>query len=212
MRLVLASASPRRRELLQALDTPFEVAATDVDETSTEDDAERLVLDLALRKARAACEGAPPQAAPPEAVYLGADTVVVLDGRVLGKPVDAADARQTLRALRSREHQVISGVAVVTATRHATAATSTAVTMRGYADSEIEEFIGRGVPFDKAGSYAIQDERFAPVSASDGCVCSVIGLPLWSVRELLATVAGLRVATPRYERCASCPGRDTGTQ
>ena len=206
MQLVLASASPRRRELLQALDTPFEVAPTDVDETSTEDDAERLVLDLALRKARAACEDAPP-----DVVCLGADTVVVLDGRVRGKPVDAADARQTLRALRGRDHQVITGVAVVAATRHATAATSTAVTMRGYADSEIEEFIERGVPFDKAGSYAIQDERFAPVSATDGCVCGVIGLPLWTVRGLLATVAGLRVATPRYERCASCPGRDAGT-
>src|SRR5690606_23084398 len=97
------------------------------------------------------------------------DTVVALDGRMLGKPGDADEARSMLRALRGREHEVISGVAVVVDGREAVGHERTAVRMRDYGDEEIEAFIASGAPFDKAGGYAIQDEAFHPVAAFEGC-------------------------------------------
>lgn len=199
--LILASASPRRRELLAALGLEFRVGPTGVDEHSKEPDPRRLASELALRKARAAA------ATHPHAPILAADTIVVLGGRVLGKPDGADEAAAMLGALRGRRHEVVSAVAVARGGRDAVEAATTAVTMRDYGDAEIARFIARGEPFDKAGGYAVQDAEFAPAARVEGCLCAVIGLPLWTARGLLASVAGLETAAPALDRCAACPLR-----
>ena len=199
--LVLASASPRRRELLAALGLDFRVRPTDVDEASEEPDPRRRASQLALRKARAAVQSHP------QATVLAADTIVVLGGRMLGKPDGADEATTMLESLRGHRHEVVSAVAVAASGREAVEAAATAVTMRDYGDEEIGRFIARGEPFDKAGGYAVQDPEFAPAASVDGCLCAVIGLPLWTVRGLLASVAGIDAAPPALERCAACPLR-----
>ena len=212
-RLVLASASPRRRELLAALGATFEVAPADVDETTEERDPVRIAEGLALRKARAVAAVTPPTSAGEvrngdRPVILAADTIVVDGWEILGKPADAEAARATLERLRGREHEVVTGIAVVAGERAAADFARTSVRMRDYGDDEIAAYIARGEPFDKAGSYAIQDEAFHPVAATDGCVCSVVGLPLWTTRRLLRAVAGLELAAPTLERCVACPLRE----
>jgi len=125
-------------------------------------------------------------------VVLGADTEVVLDGRLLGKPRDPADAVRMLRELRGREHEVITGLAVVevgppgTAPRHETAAVTTRVRMGEYTDADIERYVATGEPLDKAGAYAVQGLGGRLVAAVDGCLTNVIGLPLTTTRALLA--------------------------
>jgi MAF protein len=208
-RILLASASPRRRELLATLGADFEVVAADVDESTDEVDPVRMAEGLALRKARAVA--AAHRGAADGIAILAADTIVVDGWRVLGKPADADDARATLAALCGREHEVVTGVAVVAGERVAADFARTTVRMRDYTEEEIAAYIARGEPFDKAGSYAIQDEAFHPVATTEGCVCSVVGLPLWTVRRLLRAAAGIDIAEPRLERCAVCPLRDSAT-
>ena len=198
MTLVLASASPRRRELLAALGLAFDVDPADIDETSTELDPIRLAETLALSKARAVA------ARRPGDVVIGSDTVVALDGRLLGKPADAGEARTMLDALRGRAHEVVTGIAVVGPGLESVAHGRTAVVMREYEAAERDEFIARGEPFDKAGGYAIQDAAFHPVARIEGCECGVMGLPLWTLRRLLHDV-GIEASTPALERCAECP-------
>lgn len=201
MRLVLASGSARRPELLAALGIPFEVIPADVDESSGERDPERLAVELALRKAEVVASREP------DAAVIGADTLVTLDRRFFGKPADGAAATATLEALRGRTHQVVSGVAVVAAGKATGTSVVTHVTMRDYTDAEIAAFVATGRPFDKSGAYAIQDETFAPVARYEGCMCSVIGLPLWTARSLLGEVAGIETSPPSYARCEKCPFR-----
>jgi MAF protein len=199
--LVLASASPRRRELLAALGLPFEIDPADIDETSTERDPVRLAEALALSKARAVA------ARRPGDIVIGSDTVVALDGRLLGKPADATEARAMLDSLRGRAHEVVTGVAIVApGGLEAIGHERTAVVMREYAAAERDEFIARGEPFDKAGGYAIQDAVFHPVAGIVGCECGVMGLPLWALRQLLLD-AGIEAGAPALDRCAGCPAR-----
>lgn len=204
MAIVLASASPRRRELLPALGVTFEVVPANVDESDEGDDTARLACTLALRKARAVV------ATRPGDTVIGADTIVVLDGRQLGKPRDDREARAMLDALRGRTHGVVTGVAVIDGSGEATGAVTTAVTMRAYTDQEVARYIARGEPFDKAGGYAVQDTEFAPAAAVEGCRCSVIGLPLWTLRRLLHEVAGVEADTPALPDCLGCPDREAG--
>ena len=195
--IVLASGSPRRRELLAALGVTYEVDPADVDETTDERDPVRVAEDLALLKARTVA------ARHPDAVVIGSDTVVALDGVLLGKPADADEARAMLRSLRGRAHEVVTGVAVIRGAAERVTHSSTAVTMREYTDNEIEAFIATGSPFDKAGGYASQDPAFAPTASIEGCPCGVVGLPLWALQALLAD-AGVKVGTPALDRCAGC--------
>ena len=202
-RLVLASASPRRRHLVGAFGLPFDVAAADLDETPRPGEtAEPLACRLARAKALAVAERHP------GAAVLAADSVVTLDGRLLGKPADADEARGMLRALRGRAHQVITGLALAIRdaapddmARQATrapedgglawhASVETHVEMRAYSDEEIERYVATGRPLDKAGAYAIQDPGFAPVARIVGCYPNVVGLPLCETRRALAA-AGL---------------------
>lgn len=203
--LTLASASPRRRELLQLLGLDYDVAVSGVDETPEEgeDSPERLAQSLALRKARAMAEGRS------SGLVLGADTVVALEGVVYGKPADAGEAEATLRSLRGRTHTVITGVALVDAAtgESSSAYDATRVTMREYSDAEMAAYIASGNPLDKAGAYAAQDVSFHPAAAIVGCWTNVIGLPLCRVRSMLRERG---VATPEggdwgpADACAGC--------
>ncbi len=143
---------------------------------------------LALAKARAVAGRIG------SAVVLGADTVVVLAGEVFGKPESPQDARRMLRALRGREHEVITGVALVEAPsgREETAAVVSRVLMRGYSEAEIEGYVASGEPFDKAGAYAVQAAGGALVEKVDGCYTNVVGLPLTTTRRLLVG-SGMRI-------------------
>jgi septum formation protein len=121
-------------------------------------------------------------------VVLGADTEVVLDGRLLGKPRDGDDAARMLRALRARVHEVITGVALVeggAAGREETTAVTTRVRMADYADAELLAYVATGEPLDKAGAYAVQGLGRALVAEVDGCLTNVVGLPLTTTRRLL---------------------------
>jgi septum formation protein len=122
---------------------------------------------------------------------LGADTEVVLDGRLLGKPRDGADAARMLRELRGREHEVTTGLALVelgppdSTPRHETTAVTSRVRMAEYSDADIETYVASGEPLDKAGGYAVQGLGGRLVAAVDGCLTNVIGLPLTTTRALL---------------------------
>jgi len=194
--IILASASPRRRELLATLGVTFEVVPSHVDESTDEGDPAVVAKVLARRKAEAVA------ATHPGALVIGSDTVVVLDGRILGKPGDAAEAREMLTSLRGRSHEVVTGVAVSFGGRALNDHDRTVVHMRDYEDAAIEVFIASGSPFDKAGGYAIQDEAFAPVARFEGCRCNVVGLPLATLRGLLAQF-GVRTTRPEVE-CPVC--------
>ena len=200
--LVLASRSPRRRKLLVALGIPFTIVTPPVDEAAlTRELTGVSPQKLASALARAKAEHTP---APADAVVLAADTVVALEGQVFGKPADAGEARAMLRALRGREHLVVSAIAVRAGGRITADHAAIRVWMRSYADDEIERFIASGAPFDKAGAYAIQDGGFAPVERHEGCYCGVVGLPLRRAAALLAA-AGLTPLPPGLPACAACP-------
>ncbi len=180
--LILASSSPRRRQLMSDMDVPFEAATPAVDENAEPDESpEDTVRRLALAKARAAAE------LHPNRPVVGADTLVVLDDQALGKPADAPEARHMLMNLRGRVHRVITGVAVIDgATRESrTTLCESRVLMRNYSASEIDQYIASGSPFDKAGGYGVQDQTLNPVAHVDGCRANVIGLPLCTTARLL---------------------------
>lgn len=175
-RLILASNSPRRRQMITWLGWAHRVQAADIDETPRPGEPPAdYVQRLAVEKCRAVaarCEAGD--------VVIAADTTVA-DGReLLGKPEDPADARRMLKQLRGRAHQVLSAVALSCdggQTTRVEVCIST-VTMRAYSDTELEAYIASGDPLDKAGAYAIQNVEFHPVSAFGGCFASVTGLPL----------------------------------
>lgn len=183
--LILASGSPRRRELLQRLGVQFELASADIDETQRPGEPPvALVQRLAQEKALAVAARWPGRA------VLAADTIVVLDGEVLGKPVDAVEATAMLRRLAGRPHIVWSALyAWQPATARAAAALNRSeVWMRAYSDEEIAAYVASGDPLDKAGAYAIQHPDFAPAARIDGCYSGVMGFPLGDVAQVLRAV------------------------
>ena len=203
--LVLASASPRRRELLAALGVAFKVQPADIDETPPPSlDATALARRLAVEKAAAVSVGDP-------AVVLAADTVVALGETLLAKPRDAIEARAMLTALRGRTHRVVTGIAVrrsgADEPDSRSAVSEVSVTMRAYSDEEINSYVASGEPFDKAGGYAIQDAHFAPGARVEGCYCAVMGLGLWATRRLLRAM-GIEATAPALPRCVGCPERE----
>jgi len=190
-RLVLASASPRRRELLGGLGLDFEVRPVDLDETPRPGEEPRpYVLRLAREKAAA-------RAAPGELV-LAADTIVVLDGELLGKPRDPEDARRMLAKIAGREHTVFTGIALEEPGvpedgsdggrkgRRAAAVEESQVRMAELSTEEIAWYVGTGEPFDRAGSYAVQGLAALFVEAVSGNYTNVVGLPLPATRRLFA--------------------------
>lgn len=181
--IILASGSPRRQQLIKTLGLPFTVLVSDVPEdVDPALSPAEAVRWLARLKAEVIAEE---QSA---GLVIGSDTAVVLDDLILGKPVDAAEARHMLRLLRGRAHQVLSGVAVFDAAHNRSGATShvtTTVWMNDYTDAQIDAYVASGEPMDKAGSYAIQGQGGALVAGIEGCYNNVVGFPLCEVRALL---------------------------
>ncbi|MFQ5860735.1 MAG: 23S rRNA (uracil(1939)-C(5))-methyltransferase RlmD [Dehalococcoidia bacterium] len=208
--LVLASESPRRRELLTSLGVDFRVAQPEVDEAPLEGEAPEAQAErLALLKARAVVASAG------TGVVIGADTLVVLDGLVLGKPRDAQEARAMLWSLRGRMHQVVTGVALVEAGtgRWVVGHRVSRVAMRPYSEAEVEAYVASADPLDKAGAYAVQDPVFQPASRVEGCYLNVVGMPLCTLLELsqrlgvpVAPGSGFRASA----ECTDCPLRREG--
>ena len=205
--LVLASSSPRRAAILERLGLAFETVAPNVDEPEPPPGADPVAVaqGLALAKARAVASRRS------TGTVLAADTVVELDGVMLGKPRDEEDAARMLRALRGREHRVVTAVALVDAAtgEAAEAYRASRVLMRGYADAEIAAYVASGAPMDKAGAYGVQDEAFAPAQEVRGCYLNVVGLPVCETLTL-AERFGLRLRLrpgepwPELARCPAC--------
>ncbi|SDH98620.1 septum formation protein [Pseudomonas benzenivorans] len=185
--LYLASGSPRRRELLTQIGVPFIPQIVPIDENALPDESPSAYVErLAREKAQT---GLAALGHPPEAVVLGADTAVVLDGRILGKPADRAEALATLTALSGREHQVLTAVALASNARVAARLVASRVWFRPLAQAEIEAYWDTGEPQDKAGSYGIQGLAAVFVSQVQGSYSAVVGLPLCETAELLAEFA-----------------------
>jgi septum formation protein len=193
--ILLASASPRRRELLRTLGISFRVAAADIDERALPGEAPAaLVTRLAETKALTAARRAvvashfrqDADRSPSGPLVLAADTEVEWQGTVLGKPADAASARAMLTDLRGRPHRVLTGLTLAQGDRIVwSSVVQTTVWMREYADDEIEQYVASGRPLDKAGAYGIQDGELRPVTRIEGCYTNVVGLPLCEVRRAL---------------------------
>jgi septum formation protein len=186
--LVLASASPRRRELLTQAGFSFQVHPAHIPEDPRPDeDPIAYVTRLAREKAQAVFAELSPDISAPLQV-LGADTTVTLDHHILGKPENPADAARMLRLLSGRTHRVITGVAVVTAQRTEFAAEATAVRFLTLSDQEIAGYIATGEPMDKAGAYAIQGRAARWIPRIEGCYFNVVGLPIALVSSLLESL------------------------
>ncbi len=190
MRLVLASASPRRRELLASAGLDVDVDPVDVDERQIAGEAPAAYVERVARLKASA--GA---ARHPERVVVGADTAVVIDGDVLGKPRDAADAGSMLRRLSGRDHDVMTGVAVARAGRVESFVERSRVSMSPLSGSEIEAYVATGEPFDKAGAYAIQGGAGRFITGCDGSYSNVVGLPVEALLVFLG-LTGLKTRPP----------------
>ena len=182
-RIVLASSSPRRRQLLAGMGLDFDVIPANVPEDPLpgENPAE-LVKRLSSAKAEAVASSLD------NGIVIGADSMVVHDGEAIGKPVDADDARRMLFRLRSTRHQVFTGITVIDAAsgRKLTEYLASDIALRSFSEEEMEESIASGTPMDKAGAYAVQDQAFRPAESWEGCYTNIVGLPLCRLLEMAA--------------------------
>ncbi len=187
--LILASQSPRRRELIKLLGHPVRGVSADVDESLvTEPDPAVNVVGTARLKAVKIAEQWRQSNDKCDVVIVAADTTVALANEMLGKPADVADARRMLRALRGRSHEVHTGVVLLALKtgREVSGVNTAVVTMRDYSDAEIETYIASGDPMDKAGAYAIQHPTFRPAARLDGCFTGVMGLSVCHLLHLFS--------------------------
>ena len=184
MEIILASASPRRQQLLELIGLDFTIMVSEVEEDNTkamlpQELAVSHAVDKAVDVSRKVSR---------EAVVIGADTIVVVDGRVFGKPRDSVEAVNMLTVLAGREHIVISGVAVVKGQTLVSDSMVTTVKFRPLSEDQIKRYVASGEPMDKAGAYAIQGKGALLVESITGCYSNVVGLPLVTLSELLAQV------------------------
>lgn len=179
-RLILASSSPRRKELLENIQLSFEISSSDVDESFSEHlSPEEVVMELAERKAKVVAKDYP------TAYVLGADTIVVLDGTILGKPADNQEATFMLQKLSGNTHDVYTGVSIVTPQHSYRFFEKTTVTFWELTETEINMYVSSGEPLDKAGAYGIQQLGSFLVKEIQGDYFNVVGLPISRVvREL----------------------------
>lgn len=198
LNIILASNSPRRKELLGLVNHEFQVDSADVDEGVFGDETpwtyvRRLALEKALTVAKR-CESG--------ALVLGSDTTVVLDGEIIGKPIDKDDAWKILTALCGKTHQVYTGIAAVNNSTSTVVSRviRTDVPMRVYSDVELEAYIDSGDPMDKAGAYGIQNSDFVAKQELVGCYASVMGFPICAVNSLLIA-AGIPIESGIENRC-----------
>lgn len=190
--LILASGSPRRKIILQTLRIPIEIVPSDIDETPKDGEAaEELVKRLAWEKAKAVAVVYPTR------WILGCDTVVEMNGRILGKPQDADDAKTTLKALQASTHHVHTGICLLRGGESHVAAETTVVRMHPMSDAEIDWYVKTDEPLDKAGSYAIQGIGGLFVAGTEGSYSNIIGLPIERLiamlkdRELFDSLLGI---------------------
>ncbi len=185
--LILASASPRRRRLLEQVRIPFQSLPCNIDETGVDGGPSRIARILAEKKARAA------YSVSEDKWVLGADTIVVLDGTVLGKPLDRDEAKSMLDLLGGKEHEVITGFFIIdpSGMKVHSEEVSTMVTMKRLSEAEITAYIATGEPFGKAGSYAVQGIGSFMVKGIRGSYSNVVGLPLCEVIESLVALGAM---------------------
>lgn len=196
MSLVLASSSPRRRELLAQIGVAFRVQVAAVDETPLAGEPpQAYVARLALEKARAVARQQP------QAVVLGADTTVVLEGSILAKPLDDAEARQMLQRLSGRSHEVLTAVALVQDHREQVQVVRTAVTFCPLTPAQIAAYVATGEPADKAGAYGIQGLGAVLVASLHGSYSNVVGLPL---TETAAMLSDYHIPIWQQDECHEC--------
>lgn len=179
--LILASGSPRRAEILTSVGWPFTKHVADIDESLGDGEtAEQYVVRLAREKAQAVA------AVYPDEIVLGADTTVVIDGEIIGKPTDEADARRMLRLLSGQWHEVLTGVALVQDSRIKADLERTRVKFAHLNETEIDFLVDHGSPLDKAGAYAVQAQAALFIEGIEGDYWNVVGLPVHLVRSLAA--------------------------
>ena len=194
--IILASASPRRKEILSELGVDFRVVVADTDESSDISDPVELTRELARRKGLAVYEKLLQSGEydAESAIIISADTVVCRDGEILGKPRDRADAVAMLTSLSGRSHTVVSGVAVTVRGVTRTDASVTTVRVQEIPREEIERYVDSGEPMDKAGAYGIQGRFSAFVEGIDGCYFGVVGLPVNTLSNLYLEATGERLS------------------
>lgn len=206
---LLASASPRRRQLFGLLNIPFSVVDTDIDESPQ---VGELAPDLVTRLSRLKAQAA--HTLSRDSYVVAADTDVEFDGSILGKPRDRQDARDMLRSLRGREHLVYGGITLITPSGRdsgdaknavVTVLTKTRVWMRDYTDAEIDTYVATGDPLDKAAGYAVQHRHFRPVANFEGCFANVMGLALCRLWNVISD--SLPLSEPNVD-CHLHPGSD----
>ncbi len=188
MDLILASSSPRRREMFKLIGLDFTVMVSEADENIVEQDPKKFVTALAKRKAEAVFKKRP------DACVVGSDTVVLIDGRIIGKPKDRQDAFKILSTLNGRTHTVYTGLAVLAKNSEQLYCDETRVTFAKLSDEELWHYIGTGEPLDKAGAYGIQGPGAILVEKIEGCYFTVIGMPVPVLYRLLKNVG----ITPKW--------------
>lgn len=192
MRVILASKSPRRREILTMLGMHFEVMSADADEHSDITDPAALVSELALRKGRAVRDLLQARGEwDGDTLIIAADTVVAVDGEILGKPADSADAARMLRLLSDSTHEVLSGVALLRGDEERVAAEATGVRFARISEDEIAWYVASGEPADKAGAYAVQGLASLFIKGLDGDYFNVVGLPVYRMHTLIKEMLGV---------------------
>lgn len=190
MNIILASKSPRRREILESLGVKFQILTADADEQSDITEPERLVKMLAKRKGRAVVATLD-SASLRDTLVIACDTVVFKDGKILGKPINAEHAKDMLKMLSDSEHFVFSGLYLLYNGKEETCAARTRVVFDALSDSDIERYIALGEPFDKAGAYAIQGKACVFVKEIEGDYLNVVGLPASLLYNVLRQSFGI---------------------
>ena len=191
MRIILASKSPRRREILSSLGIRFDIVSADADESSDITDPTLLVQELALRKARATKDLlAHTGGWNSDTLIIASDTVVAVGNEILGKPHDAADAARMLRLLSDSTHRVVSGVSLLYGDKEVVGYDSTAVRFSPMSEADIDWYVQSGEPNDKAGAYAVQGLASIFIKGLEGCYFNVVGLPVHRLNELLTELLG----------------------
>ncbi len=181
MKIILASKSPRRKEILENLGFKFDIITADTDESSDVTDPESLVQILAVRKGKAVADNHSEN----DKLIISCDTVVCCDGKILGKPRNEDDAKQMLRSLSGRSHTVLSGLALFYNGKTISGVDKTEVYFATMPESFIDSYVASGDPMDKAGSYAVQGKTSLYIDKIDGCYFNVVGLPVRLLAKLL---------------------------
>ena len=192
--IILASGSPRRREILSDLGAEIKIITADVDESSNESDPERLAESLALKKGQAVYDKLISESSSDASLpIISADTVVFCDGEIMGKPTDRSDAMRMLKKLSGKAHSVTTGICVISCGVPHTSFVTTKVFVDPLTDEQINAYIDTRDPFDKAGAYGIQGIFSKHISKIDGCYFNVVGLPTNAISKLFLSATGVEI-------------------